>query len=120
MGEYKFTQRAQRQFRRVVTDKLEYAVDQGVNPYFTNNVRVDTGRMQKSIRRDPPVYDVAGDSVDILTLIGGINVPGVYKEVGRGRDVDYVEELYTTFPASGELQSVATSLPNNLGSYIPI
>ncbi len=51
-------------------------------------VRVDTGRMQKSIRTTPLVRPTPVESL-IVILVGGIELYGVYREQDIKRLVDY-------------------------------
>lgn len=120
MGDLKVSKAKLKGMQRHSRNRLHTFVQTGVIPYFQDQVRVDTGRMRETIRADYPDYDDATKLVETTVFFGGIAVDGVVKEQGTSRVVDYVEELYTTDPADGELERSADNLSNEIGYYFPI
>jgi hypothetical protein len=118
MGKLKIPKYREKELRKIAQNRLHTAVQTAIIPYFQDNVRVDTGRLRESIRAEYPEFDSSGNRVETLIEFGGVSVDGVLKERGVSRDVDYVEELYTTLPADGELEDTANQLPDEIDYYL--
>lgn len=84
-----------RLLRRQLESRLTNAVDEAVAATKAV-VRVDTGRMQKSVRSEPLVRP-SPNLVLTFMVIGGIELYGVYKEQDRKRLVDYAAEVETLY-----------------------
>lgn len=78
--------------KKALAKKLETVGDRGVD-LIKNNVHIDTGRMQASVRRTDAA--ITKDKVEVTLIVGGTAEEGVYREQGIPREVNYaqVEEL---------------------------
>lgn len=78
--------------KQALAKKLETVGDRGVD-LIKNNVHIDTGRMQASVRRTDAA--ITPDKIEVTLIVGGTVEEGVYREEGLPRLVDYssIEEL---------------------------
>lgn len=120
MGDLHITNRQRRQLQRHAQNRLHTVVQTAIIPYFQERVRVDTGRLQASIRADYPNVSISEDAVETTVLFGGTDEYGVYSEREQLETVDYVESLYDDdgSPARGELQAISNNLPDEIDYII--
>ena len=88
----KITSSGRKRLRKATEAALIEFIESVIVPYSKENIRVYTGRLRSTIRHSD-IYNVIGDpNVDII--FGGLEqVPGVVKEIGKPRDVDYAKDL---------------------------
>lgn len=94
MSELYISQAGVQRLKKHLEERLRNGMDEVV-AYTRSVVRVDTGRMQSTVRRTDVEHQ--GNRMMSRMIVGGLKVPGIYREIGEMRLVDYaaiVESKY--------------------------
>lgn len=99
-------------FYALAERKLERGVDRAVEEVKAI-VPVDTGRLQESVRRGESFATAERSTVGLL--LGGIAIPGIYREQTFSREVDYALPVEVRNPRiRSSIGAIATAVVDGM------